>query len=87
MMGNEAAISKRLFSLSDGSVAEGNRMLLAWTNEYYRNGYLGLRKDSGGRLGCETSKKVLCIASLRNHIEKLTGVQAWLITLLCVKAF
>lgn len=73
MMGNEAAISKRSFSLSDGSVPEGKRKLLTWTNEYHRNGYLGLRKDSGGRLSCETSKKVLCIASLRNHIEKLTG--------------
>lgn len=87
MMGNEAAISKRSFSLSDGSVPEGKRKLLAWTNEYHRNGYLGLRKDSGGRLSCETSKKVLCIASLRNHIEKLTGVQAWLTALLCVRAF
>lgn len=72
-------------------VPAGNRKLLSWSNEY-----LGLRKDSGGRLGYETSKhwkwnshsadKWCITASLLNHIEKVTGMQAWLISLPCVRA-
>lgn len=66
MMGNEAAISKRSFSLSDGSVPEGNRKLLAWTNEYYRNEYLGLGRIVVGDLAVKQAKK--CCVLLLSEI-------------------